>query len=601
MALPVKPADVPEDLENPVRGEPRGTFAAKANEFLRRLVEDYTPALNAMADWINATAIEIESIASDVSSDASSASASASNAADILSDVQQIQATLDQDVQINDTTASTTSVYSSTKTEQVALDLIDDNSVAVDKTWSAQKLFDEVGQGSVVRATASGAINESDLVSLVADGRLEKTQSGGVSDLQADVILTDTNNCVCDRLSDTSYAVAFNNQDSSDRGQFAIVDASGSVPVVGTPEIFKTGITFPNPTSLVALSDTKFVIFCSGIDSAFVVDISGTTSVTETAITNNGLVRAKLIDVDKIALISIVGADVYTSIIDVNPDDTVTQSTPIQITNASNSSITLAVVDSSKFIVTYSSVSPNSHIRSRTCDVSGSSITVNAEQSLYSFTTSRPYASDLVNGYLCVGFWTNNPASSTRVLSASIDGSTITAVDNVVVQPESGVTAGVKLDATQLNTASFLWQEATSQAGKIAPIKVDSDGSISVGSSTVFRVTAIANASQCYLSANKVAAFYRDQGNDQSGDTFTAEVVGGNTQEWIGFSREDTIDGAENSASVNGVVEGLSGLTINKTYYVDSATASLTQSDTGIKVGRAIATDKLLITGVGAY
>jgi len=52
---------------------------------------------------------------------------------------------------------------------------------------------------------------------------------------------------------------------------------------------------------------------------------------------------------------------------------------------------------------------------------------------------------------------------------------------------------------------------------------------------------------------------------------------------------------------MGGVVEGLSGLTIGKNYYVNLADGSLSSTVSDFPVGKAISASKLLVTEVGVH
>lgn len=73
MAIPTKPDNLPDDMTAPQRGDPKLQFANDMNTFLFRLVDEYTPSLNLLADWMNLVGSEIETIASEVEADANAA------------------------------------------------------------------------------------------------------------------------------------------------------------------------------------------------------------------------------------------------------------------------------------------------------------------------------------------------------------------------------------------------------------------------------------------------------------------------------------------------------------------------------------------------
>ena len=91
--------------------------------------------------------------------------------------------------------------------------------------------------------------------------------------------------------------------------------------------------------------------------------------------------------------------------------------------------------------------------------------------------------------------------------------------------------------------------------------------------------------------------------NDSDGDKGIAIPYNiGNGSKVIGVAAENISNSASGKVTIiGGVNESLTGLTVGGVYYLDSTTAGLasTVTESGVKIGRAIAANKLLVTEAG--
>ena len=97
---------------------------------------------------------------------------------------------------------------------------------------------------------------------------------------------------------------------------------------------------------------------------------------------------------------------------------------------------------------------------------------------------------------------------------------------------------------------------------------------------------------------NRIVLNSRDLGNSGYGAAFVLRNAGtvSNYDTWVGISTEAISSGSTGTITVlGGVNEQQTGLTVGSTYYV-AADGTLSTTDTGYKIGKAIAATDLLIT-----
>ena len=97
---------------------------------------------------------------------------------------------------------------------------------------------------------------------------------------------------------------------------------------------------------------------------------------------------------------------------------------------------------------------------------------------------------------------------------------------------------------------------------------------------------------------NRIVLNSRDIANSGYGAAFVLRNAGtiSNNDTWIGISTEAISNAATGTVTiVGGVNEQQTGLTTGSTYYV-AADGSLSTTDSGYKVGKAISATKILIT-----
>ena len=79
-----------------------------------------------------------------------------------------------------------------------------------------------------------------------------------------------------------------------------------------------------------------------------------------------------------------------------------------------------------------------------------------------------------------------------------------------------------------------------------------------------------------------------------------ANAASSNASDFVGIAAESIAEGATGKITVvGGLNENVTGLTTNTKYSV-SVGGSLVTADTGILAGRALASNKLLVTGTGS-
>lgn len=602
MALPVKPADVPEDLENPVRGEPRGTFAAKANEFLRRLVEDYTPALNEMTDWINATAIEIESIASDVESDANSASTSASSASDSKIYIDQVIGTLQQDIVINDTTPSYTEVFSSQTTLDNIEALIDDVSSVTDKTLSSSEIDTRIaGASAAFSAITTEDVLEGDLISFMSDSTAEKTKNitgSVITDQAADSTGTRTHSTVA-KLSATKVAIVYTKQSDSEYLYGVIGDFNGSSFVFGTPQLIEA-TSNGGDAHACTISEDRFCIVFNDNNSTktAICTVSGNTFTVGTLYELNAAgptePRCHSFDGSVVAYIYEIPNSIIVRLGAVS-GSTITLGSASTLTN-NGKRADISMRDNSKLCAVYTDDGNSSRSTIVSANLTGTAAAFGSSYALTSITSviynTISFTSD---DQVCCSIYSTSTGDN-HAYAATLSGN-VASIGTPIVIDAGGVNPDI--DKTDEGKANLVY----SSSNDLKSININVSGN-TVSSEDIYTLVSVDTGRKPSISViDKFTSFISyENTTDSTVSAIAYNIPYNNASQWVGFAGNDALE-TELVAlkSIGSVATNQTGISANAKYYLDTANSVLTTTNTGVKVGRGLTDSTLLITGSGEY
>jgi hypothetical protein len=252
-------------------------------------------------------------------------------------------------------------------------------------------------------------------------------------------------------------------------------------------------------------------------------------------------------------------------------------------------------------------------VKGRVLTISGTTITLGTETVVSTTYTNGMIegAYDSVNQQIVLAWSDYSNSNDLKVALVSVSGTTISTIaEKTVYSYGSGVGGGVsqadciavaydsvnqKIVVTACNNAPPFYGINAICSITASSITVDSIYSLETYSTISGTVRSVANVYDPDTGNIVVMYSNSNDGNDLYAYVFNAAGPYGNLSSYIG-----AVDGAIASAgtvtvTVNGGVnEAQSGLTTGSSYFL-SSTGTLTTTNTGIKVGRAIAADKMLI------
>lgn len=487
------------------------------------------------------------------------------------------------------------------------------NIATVDATTAASISAAGVGGGGTYSFTASGSITGGDVVVLNNDGTVSVAEqsvtpntAGTASQFESgDTALTST----CYDVSNDRIVVAYTDFGNSNYGTAVVGTVSGTSISFGTPVVFESAYTQWSSITYDATNE-KVVVFYQDYGGSF----RGTAIV--------GTVSGSSISFGSPVLM---------------PDTGTTQ----YISSSYDSSV-------GKIVVSYSNNSSGSY-RGRACvgTVSGTSISfgssVQFESGVPKFITSCydsnanatviAYEDDSTGDYgtavvgtvsgTSISFGTPVVFHSVNTQYHSITYDSVSQKVVIAYQDRTSTDFGQAVVGTVSGTSISFGSPVSFDTGSVAYVAATynpsanktliswtagntnscvagtvSGTSISFGTSFVFFPSlAVSWTSSAYDSAsNRVVLSYGAPDNTGKATVVQMEETVTNADDWIGISTEAISDTATGSVTIRyGTNDQQTGLTIGSTYYV-ADDGSLTTTDTGRKIGKALATDTLLIT-----
>jgi len=498
---------------------------------------------------------------------------------------------------------------------------------SIDATTAASISAAGVGGGGTLDFTATGAIASGDVVGLRSDGTVEvisgTTQTENLGSLTT---FNSSNSIYFGAVYDPvnqKVVVAISDQSDSYKGKAFVGTISGETISFGSAVQFATDVY--SETDLTYDPDTGKIIIVypnsNNYGTAIVGTVSGTSISFGTPVT-------------------------YISVVTYFPSccyDTANNKVIVTSTSSSSSNLGKAWVgtvsgtsisfgssgdwypgssgnsyyhrivydpDNEKPVVFFRDVSDSSKGKARVGTVSGTSISFGtAAQFTSGQAQSVNAVYDTANNKFVV-FWSegsSNPytpkAAVGTVSGTTISFGTATTIDTWNGGAEAGgLTAVYDPSVGKVNVfykgGVFQYANGRYATGTVSGTSITFNtpanfGTTTTGSNTVYR-----SGSTYDANAQRVVFIDRD---NQNGAYAAARVFRNagtlsNNDTWVGISTEAISNAATGTVTiVGGVNEQQTGLTTGSTYYV-AADGSLSTTDSGYKVGKAISATKILIT-----
>lgn len=497
------------------------------------------------------------------------------------------------------------------------------NIASVDATTVAALGAAGVGGGGEVDFVASGAISNGDVVVLNSDGTVSVvsetiTELNPVTAETAVAISGQTGaNYVSSAFDPNNNLLLFTYQDGSNSNYGTLVAASisGSTLTFGTPAVFNSGNTADTYVAYDTIANKAIISYRDSGDvgkiKTVVATISGINSISfgaENQVSSTGGRYPSLAHdtANNKWVINYqdegVGYDAH-AIVGTVSGTSMSFGTKVRIvTSGVGTSSNFTVYDpNSGKVVVGCRYGDGSATPTFVGTVSGTSISFGSAVNL---TTNGVYPSaiyDPVSNNLLFIYSDANDLDKGKARVGTVSGTSISY--STVQTYSSNDTQGGPADiAYSPTTQSFLisfCDMGASQAAKV--IRANVSGT-SVSFQTEVSTTGIADTNAGVKVAydtqsDKFAVFYA---NNNSSDTGTAVVINETTvttdaTNYIGVAAEAISNAATGAITIDGGVnEGQTGLTIGSTYYVAND-GSLSTTNNGRKIGKAISSTKLLV------
>jgi len=462
------------------------------------------------------------------------------------------------------------------------------------------------GGGGALNFVASGAISNGDVVSLNSDGTVSVSAASAPG---AEGTFTSNDASYISATFDSNsnkVVVAYRDNTNSNYGTAAVGTVSGTSITFGTPVVFEAASTLY--TSAVFDSNSNKVVIGyrddgnSNAGTAIVGTVSGTsisfgTPVVFEATAVNGVAATFDSNSNKVVIFypDAANGSYGTAVVGTVSGTSISFGTPVVFLSSNTRYIT-PTFDSSnnKIAILFQHISEAQRAYGIVGTVSGTSI---------SFGTAVLTG---FNNDVYIDSATFDSNSNKAVFSWRFNSNNVAYLQVGTVSGTS-ISFGTEVAINGSNASSFVKVAFDSNRNTVASTYVSGvvgyavEGTVS-GTSISFGLPFIHNSTTSWQdivfdsSANKAVIAYDDTTGPE-GNAIVATF--GNGADYVGVAAQDISDAGTGSVTLlGGVNEGQSGLTIGADYYLDVSTAGglTTATTTGIKVGRAMAADKILVT-----
>jgi hypothetical protein len=444
-----------------------------------------------------------------------------------------------------------------------------------------------------ITMNADGSVSIGDAVFVLENGKVTKTlpQTGTPAVFES----ASTEYTSVTMLDSSKAIVTYRDNGNSSYGTACVLSISGTVITAGAPVVFESAST--SDISVTMLDSSKAIVTYrdngnSNYGTACVLSISGSTItagapvVFESAITYYTSVT--MLDSSK-AIVTYTdnGNSNYGTACVLSVSGTViTAGAPVVFESAATNYISVTMLDSSKAIVTYQDNGNSSYGTACVLSISGTVITAGAPVVFESAATYYTSVAMLDSTKAIVTYMDNGNSNYGTACVLSISGSTITAGAPVVF--ERAITNYISVTMLDSSKAIVTYTDSGNSSYGTACILSISGTTITAGAPVVFESAITYYTSVTMLDSTKAIVTYQDNGNSNYG---TACVLGAQSVDGIATS---TATNAPVDVVFPGVVDGLSGLSTGKMYYV-GPDGNKTINPTGFRLGKAISSTQLLL------
>lgn len=576
-------------------------FDQKSDALAPQLI-DIQDQMNTYATQANALATEVNGYQVTASAAAVSAANSASSASDSKIYIDQVIGTLQQDIVINDTTPSYTEVFSSQTTLDSIEALIDDASSLTDKTLSSSEIDTRIaGSSAAFTAITTEDVTDGDLLSLINDGTVEitKNTTGAVIvDSVADNIGTQSYSTIVE-LSPTKIAIVYTNSSDNNYLYGVIGDYNGASFVFGAPQLIEPTSNNGDSHACKIDSDRFCIVFndnnstktaiCTVSGDTFTVgtlyELNATGPADPKCHSFDGSVVAYIYEIPNSIIVRL-GA-VSGSTITLGGASTLTS-------NGSDPDI--AMMDNSKICAVYSDGGNSNRSTLRVANLTGTSASFGSAYALTSVTSVIFNSITFVDDDQIACSIYSTSTSNNHAYAATLIN-TVAGIGSPIVVESSGTTPDLKkID----NGRALLTYVSSSD---LKAVNLNAAGN-TVTSEDIYSLVSVdvAVRPSCAVVNKNLAFISYENGTDDTVNAISYTIPYNNASQWVGFAANDALS-SESVAlkSIGSVATNQAGIAVNGKYYLDTATASLTTTDTGTKVGRGLSSSTILITGTGEY
>jgi len=494
------------------------------------------------------------------------------------------------------------------------------NIASVDATTAASITAAGVGGGGTLDFTATGAIASGDVVGLRSDGTVEvisgtsQTESLGTQTTYNSS--ASTNAAAVYDSANEKVVIFFTDQGDSYKGKAVVGTVSGTSISFGTPVQFSTGVYYSIGAAYDANSG-KIVVGYSYYDGtdhearAIVGTVSGTSiSFGTHTVVYNATNIYSWVDVvydassTKVVVALAAGTPKTVAYVGTVSGTSISFGSQTQITTGRVNYYINSVYDTanSKIVYAYADIDDSNKGKAIVGTVSGSSISFG---SITTFETGGArYITadyDTQNSKVIIAYADLSNSYTGNMIVGTVSGTSISFGSPVTFTANGLEYAESAYDAATGKFAVFYRGNTFGNAtGRYVTATV-SGTTPTVSSETVFTSDTFfgyQNGATFDSGQNRIVLNSRDIANSGYGAAFVLRNAGtiSNNDTWIGISTEAISNAATGTVTiVGGVNEQQTGLTTGSTYYV-AADGSLSTTDSGYKVGKAISATKILIT-----
>ena len=477
--------------------------------------------------------------------------------------------------------------------------------------------FSDPAGGGSADFVASGSIANGDVVALNSDGTVSVVSSAAIPtpSVGSAVTFTSSNNDHPAAVFDSSnnkIVIAYVDSGNSNQGTAVVGTVSGDSISFGTPVVFETGATDEISIAFDSFNNKVVIAYQDEGNSDYGTAVVGTVSgdsisfgtpvVFESATVNMLRGNCTVFDSSNNKIVITyrdVGNSSYgTAIVGTVSGTSISFGTPVVFYSGTLSGGSSNAFDSSnnKVVVTFRAVSNSSVGYAVVGTVSGTSI---------SFGSPNTFATGPVDGTrpifdsnsnkMVIAYHDNGNSSYGTAVVGTVSGTSMTFGTPVVYNAADTRHQGGVFDSLTNKVIITYFDTGNSNYGT-AIVGTVSGTSISFSSEYVINQAYSQNLNPAFDTVNnKTVIPFRHTISPVAGKAVVFSTASTNASSYIGVASEAISDTATGKITIDGGInEGQTGLTIGTTYFV-ADNGSLSTTNNGRKIGKAISATKILV------